>query len=141
MAITTPDACWLWTGAQNARNRGHIRIGTAGEGYAKAPRVAFFLCHGYWPRQANHLPVDCHNMHCCNPLHIYDGDQKDNIADTAADGTKPSRWKLAPDVRREIANRYEAGGISQRELGDVYGVSQNAISRIVRSLRNTHGGN
>lgn len=136
MAITTPDECWLWTGAQNARNRGHVRLGTAEEGFAKAPRVAFFLCHGYWPRQANHLPVDCHNMHCCNPLHIYDGSQAENMADRAADGTP--RWRKVPvDQHRDILTRYEAGGVSQRELGDAYGLSQTRISQIVRGLRNT----
>lgn len=53
-----------------------------------------------------------------------------------ATGSRNPRTKLTPAAVLDIRARYAAGGISQRELGEEYGVPQTAISAVV--LGKTH---
>jgi DNA-binding XRE family transcriptional regulator len=50
-------------------------------------------------------------------------------------GTKNPRAKLTMDEVRKIRRCYAAGDVSQQTLGDEFGVSQFAISQIVRNQR------
>jgi hypothetical protein len=86
--IRDPDECWLWKGGVDFYGHGQIRLGGRGEGITTVARVAYYLTHGIWPENALHMPVDCHNSLCCNPLHIYDGTRTDNMLDMTADGTQ-----------------------------------------------------
>jgi hypothetical protein len=138
VAISTPDECWLWTGAKHRDGRGSVWLGRAEERtvYADDSRVAFYLCRGYWPTMALHLPVDCHNPGCCNPLHIYEGTHSDNRYDAVADGThyKPMPRKTTPEQERAIFDRYQAGGVSQDQLALEYAISQTTVGRIIRRV-------
>lgn len=82
-----PDDCWPWLGHISPRGYGRCRH-SAGR---LAPRVAFYLTHGYLPDTADH---DCHNRdadcpggdsdphrRCCNPGHIVDRAPADNSAE------------------------------------------------------------
>jgi hypothetical protein len=95
-------------------------------------RAAFFFAHGYLPEQANHLPVDCHNPSCCNPLHIYDGSHTENMADRGADGYRHRR--LPPDQEWAIFDRIKAGE-SQRSIAAALGIDKARVNRIARAAR------
>lgn len=134
-----PEECWLWTGAVMSTGYGAIRVdGTT----VLAHRLAFELQIGPVPPElvVRHL---CHTKLCCNGDHLAIGTDKDNSADSCADGLQPREFerpqtKLSDAEVREIRATYTRGGILQRELADRYGVTQQSISRIV--LRSGRGG-
>jgi hypothetical protein len=126
-----PDACWPWTLSQ------HLGYGTVGwDGRnRKAHRVAFYLANGRWPSEdALH---HCDNPSCCNPSHLFEGNQAANMADMKTKGRRKGilageqngRAKLTAEDAREI-KRLLAVGMSQQKIADQYGVHQGQVSRI-----------
>jgi len=83
------DDHWIWIGAITDKNRkdpkGRIRF----QGRIEYPhRVVLFLLKGFnldGGLQANHIR-DCNESLCCNPEHLYEGTQQDNIHDSIAIG-------------------------------------------------------
>lgn len=80
----------------------------------------------------------CDNPRCCNPDHLREGTQLDNIADrdrkgrqARNKGSQSGSTRLTPEEVREIRALYAEGGISQRQLSARYGVVQSAIHYIV----------
>lgn len=88
----------------------------------------------------------CNNPPCCNPLHVYDGTLSQNTRDSFRAGTanflRPdlprargeanARSKLTDAAVSDIRRRYAAGGVSQQDLADEYGIQQSQISRVIR---------
>jgi hypothetical protein len=152
------DECWPWTGAPiPAKGCAHLFYGAfsvyAGElegvvkrGNQRAHRVAFYLTYGRWP-----VPYGlhgCDNGLCCNaenPEHVHEGTAAQNTAEMFARGRghpppllrgeHSSRAKLTDKQALDIIARYQAGGVFQAELAAEYGVSQPAISSIIRGRR------
>lgn len=90
----------------------------------------------------------CDNRACVNPAHLWLGTNAENMADMARKGRRRGiagtsgencgAAKLTESQVREIRRRYAAGGVSQRQLGAEYGVSQMPISYIVRRVTWKH---
>jgi len=85
-----PNACWPW--------RGPLRHGYGAIHFMKrthrAHRVAFYLEHGHWPE-----PCCCHICdvpRCCNPRHLWEGTQADNMNDMRAKGRGPAKKPVRP---------------------------------------------
>lgn len=86
-----PDACWLFTGADNGRD--YPILSRPGDSTGKTPfyahRLAYALAHGV---DYDDLPPDeetrhsCHTRRCCNPKHLLMGTSTDNKQDSIADG-------------------------------------------------------
>jgi len=100
--------CWLWMGARYKKGYGLVHVGpgrTTG-----AHRYAFFLKFARWPEPCGlHR---CDNPPCCNPDHVFEGDQADNARDMMAKGrhishTNPG-WYVVRD--RETLRRQAARG-------------------------------
>ena len=81
--VRTWGECWPWTGKWKRRTGYGMtwlrqepgkRYGV----YTHAHRVAHFLAYGKWPLVGRH---SCDHPICCNPLHILDGTQLDNVRD------------------------------------------------------------
>jgi HNH endonuclease len=81
----------------------------------------------------------CDNRSCCNPAHLFLGTYDDNLKDMAAKDRsafheRSGQAKLTEKDVKDIYRLY-AGGMFQREIGDLYGLTQMAISLIVRGKR------
>lgn len=123
--------CWLYTAGVMPNGYGHFWMDGRGHG---AHRVAFYLTHGYWPKNACH---HCDNPPCCNPAHIFDGSDLDNMRDKIAKGRlrvpAGSDHYFAKFSEQAIRNiRYACrSGESRGSIAARYGVNRSVISRIV----------
>lgn len=77
------NQCWPWKASRTPA--GYGQFGVQGR-IMGAHRVAFYLEYGYWPEVARHK---CDNPVCCNPYHIIDGTQAENVQDMMERG----RWR------------------------------------------------
>lgn len=126
--------CWIWTAGRNALGYGSFKFGPRRGQLAH--RVSWELAHGA-PGQL-HVLHRCDNPPCVNPAHLFLGTHQDNMDDMYAKGRRvPARGernrhaKLTVEQVQEIRDRY-AGGEIQISLAKAFGVSQPAISQIVR---------
>lgn len=79
--VGAPDECWLW---QAARCRGYGQIMAWGRPQP-AHRIAYALGKGDVPEGA-HVLHKCDVPLCCNPDHLFLGDQAINMKDRFAKG-------------------------------------------------------
>ena len=140
------DGCWEWSGALTSSGYGNLSWhGKA----AQAHRVAYFLSHGgvsittgfriagRAKRYRQFVLHRCDNRKCCNPAHLFLGSMRTNLLDAYNKGRKqqPRSKHVNAKVRAEdvkaIRESY-ANGARQVDLAQQYGVSQRAISLLVR---------
>lgn len=137
-----PDECWEWQGSCN--NTGYGTVAWNGANYT-AHRVAAWLKGIVESKGApenkqdpDHVLHKCDNRKCCNPNHFFLGSYRDNQIDAYAKnrrsqpkGEKHANAKLTNAEVKKIRRLYR-NGYSQVKLAKEYGVSQRAISLIVR---------
>jgi hypothetical protein len=98
----------------------------------KQYRAYVIACMFRWQCERPEGKVVCHlcdTKNCCRPEHLEFGTQKKNCEDTVKMG-RHKKAKLNPVSVVEIRKLYQRG-ISQRSIGELYGVSQHAISDVV----------
>lgn len=135
------DECWNWQGPVD--RLGYGVLGFAGKHW-RSHRLAYALSIAEIP-EGQHVLHTCDNRRCCNPAHLWVGDHADNMLDMALKGRRVGinagqrngRAKFTQEQAEEIRSRYRAGGVSQQDLADEYGVSQFAVSQIVLGRRYT----
>lgn len=144
------NACWIWSASKYSFGYGAFGISTGRATYAH--RVSYQLKHG---------PIDCDicvlhncpcgedNPSCVNPAHLWLGTRIDNNKDCIRKGrARHPKFKKTPEqcVRGERVNtakltiqqvveireNYAKGKVTQQYLADYYGVTQVAISLILR---------
>jgi hypothetical protein len=134
--------CWEWQGACN--NTGYGTVGWHGEVYT-AHRIAAWLSglvesptRPTSSHEKAHVLHKCDNRKCCNPDHFFIGSYSDNQIDAYAKkrkvqpkGEDNANAKLTNAQAAYIRKVYREGQ-TQTKLAAVYGVSQRAISLIVR---------
>lgn len=130
-------SCWNWTG-YSKRKGWHGTITVSGTDW-QAHRLSWHIHNGHIPRGAFVLHK-CDNPLCVNPAHLFLGSQADNcwdmlrkgrqVAPTRTDGNHP-KARIAPQHLRVVREMYTAG-FTQREIGRMFGVSDVAISQILR---------
>ena len=81
------DACWLWRLFTCHYGYGTFRI-SLGRRTLRAHRIAYFLGHGI-DAGSQFVLHKCDNPPCCNPSHLFLGDQADNVQDAKAKGRLP----------------------------------------------------
>ena len=141
------DDCWNWTGC--VTSTGYGNLGWHGK-HVQAHRVAYFLTFGGIAlstgfrlegraRQYRRFVLHrCDNRVCCNPKHLFLGSMRANQLDAYSKGRKVqprsghANAKLTPAQVLEIRRRYDFGGECQVPLAKEFGVSQRAISLVVR---------
>ena len=87
-----------------------------------------------------HVLHRCDNRICINPDHLFLGTALDNMADMKAKqrarrGDRHPMSKLTDDKVREIRRLYTQGDVSQKALGQAFGVRAGTIGDIVRRER------
>lgn len=139
--VDQQTGCWEWTGAVNSHGYGQIGYGGA-----------FFLCHREMLRAAAGKLVGqachhCDNRRCCNPAHLFDGTQKQNILDMIEKsrgkgqfglGAAHHNCKLSPEEIAEIVATPKVWG-SGRALADKFGVSTGYVSQLRSKKYRVHG--
>lgn len=136
------DECWEWQGSTNSTGYGNVMW--HGKPYT-AHRVSAWLSgmvespsRPAHSRYKGHVLHKCDNRRCCNPNHFMVGSYSDNQRDAYRKGRKTQpkgqyhiNAKLTDEQAEQIRQRY-AGGEYQAPLAKEFGVSQVAISLIVR---------
>lgn len=142
--VRGPDECWEWAKARYRDNYGVLGL-TKSDGRKSTMRAhAFALVLTTGEDQGGRYALHgCDNPPCCNPAHLYWGDQKRNIRDMDERGraNRPiivgsahGNAKLNEDNVREMRSLYATGCYSQIKLADLYGVSQQVISCAIRGI-------
>lgn len=122
-----PDECWPWTGATGSAGYGYIRPGGSAD-CVLATRVSMALDgRDPGPLEARHT---CDNPPCVNPAHLIAGTHLQNMADMAVRFRGGRSTLVEADVRR--VRELAAAGQLQRVIAAEYGLTQKAISKIVR---------
>lgn len=136
------DQCWPWRGARTPN--GYGRIGIDGSRVDIASRVSWRLNYGPIP-DGMCVCHRCDNPGCVNPRHLFLGTRRDNIVDmySKGRGNRPFGEKhvcarFTPQEVADIRAIYARGGVSQRTLGEQYGVSHKAIGRLVARVTWRH---
>jgi len=132
---TDDDECWEWQAAQNSEGYGYFWFDGQN---LRAHRVALALSGVEVGGQcALH---HCDNPSCVNPSHLYAGDKSDNAQDAFSRGRRElpdnsgennSQTTLTEEDVEEIRRRYDEEDITQKELGDEYGLERSSIGNII----------
>lgn len=124
------DGCWYWIGYTDVDGYGRISLNNIS---TVASRVSFIIHNG--DPGTLYVCHSCDNPTCVNPDHLYAATQKQNVADCFSRG-RGNRNKgethggAALALSDVIAIRANVDGLTQKQLGEKYGVGQTTISRI-----------
>ncbi len=130
--------CWEWQGAKSIRGYGVVSVGGMN---LRAHRVSYVMAYG----SISTDKIACHtcdNPSCVNPLHLYEGTDKDNTADCIARGRRGGReQKLSPAQVEDARKRYMNRSATQAELAAELGTGRTTMQRILHGLsyKNTSG--
>lgn len=134
--------CWEWTANLDKDGYGQIWVDKQRR-RARAPRVAWELYIGPIPPKQCVLH-HCDNPKCVRPSHLFLGSVCDNNQDRARKGRsavniyplpgeRNPHAKLTNRQAQEIRFKYQTG-LTQTALAAQYGLSQVAVSRVVRGV-------
>jgi hypothetical protein len=139
--------CWEWQGSFTSSGYGNLSWGGLP---VQAHRAAYYLAYGgialqtgfrlegKAKRYRRFVLHTCDNRKCCNPSHLFLGSMRANLLDAYSKGRKAqpkslhANAKLTAEQVRDIRRLYDKGGVRQIDLAARYGVSQRAISLVVR---------
>lgn len=131
-ASTGPDACWPWRGTSSGYGRVKIR----GRLYL-AHRVSFALANGGISDGEEYHGVvirhKCDNPICCNPAHLIEGRQADNVRDIAErDRLNPRRGSSHPFAcaDEELVRDIRSSPLSGRKAAAHFGVSYGFVANV-----------
>lgn len=140
--INKTDTCWLWTGGTNSGGYGSMwfggrlcgthRLMLVWMGKLKTPIHTGSMA-------TNVVLHSCDNPRCVNPAHLQLGTNTENQKEAyararraAERGATHTNAKLTPEQVEEIRRLYNSKTFVQIELAAMFGVSQRAISLVVR---------
>lgn len=127
--------CWVWTAC---KNKGYGWFGVGNKKMKSAHRFSWELENGEIPNNFCVLHK-CDNPLCVNPNHLFLGTLKDNTADMISkgrtnwlgkQGSENHRAKLSEEQIPIIRKMLVENLLTQREIGNIFGVSVMIINRI-----------
>lgn len=126
----SPSGCWEWQRGKAGNGYGQISIGHQRQAYAH--RVSYFIFNEPIP-EGMLVRHKCDNPSCVNPAHLELGTQVDNMRDCKERGRKVNPPVLRGESNHKTKLTCEQVAYivksdkSNRELADMFGVSQAAI--------------
>jgi HNH endonuclease len=134
-----PDlgACWLWTGHRLPKGYGmfYLELVNGKKKFTYAHRFSFELHIGPLDgEQSCHL---CDNPPCCNPAHLFRGNQSANLRDSALKGRLTGNRRLSEGQIRSIL-LYKKNGWSHRKIADHFLIHRDYVSDIWRGKTWAH---
>lgn len=132
--VNPTTQCWEWTGARDKDGYGVVTVSRKSK---RLHRLLFELYYGYIDDDLV-MCHECDNPPCCNPEHLFQGTIQDNSDDMVAKGRslkgeRNANTALRQEEAEEIRKMY-AEGMKQREIAEMYGMTQQAISSIVNGI-------
>ena len=127
--------CWPWTGQRDPNEYGRLTVD-------RRPLLAHRLMYATWHQcilpPAVHVLHHCDNPPCCNPDHLFAGNQRINMQDAMHKrrhqfGERHSHAKIPTDGIALI-HQLLAQGVYQRIIAEQFGVKREAISKIARGI-------
>lgn len=122
--------CWEWQGAKQLGGYGRVVLPDGSR--SGTHQVAYFLKTGVWP--SKNVLHSCDNPPCCNPDHLREGTQVQNVLDMVERGRSARGEKhpnsLLTDANVRHINRLLAQGFQGKDIAESFGVSEMAISDI-----------
>lgn len=142
--------CWVWKATMDRHDYGKLLVGSRKDGtrrIRRAHRISYEIVRGEIPEGLQVLHK-CDNPPCVRPSHLVLGTHKDNMSDMYAKNRRDHKkigrpgelhhnCKITSEIALEI-RRLCADGKSQQEVGELFGLSQTHVGRIVRGERWTH---
>lgn len=131
IVISDDSECWGWTDCHFPT--GYAQMWLSGKTIS-VHRFVCFLWHG--PSAGLYALHSCDNRGCVNPSHLRWGTPADNMADRSLRDRAP-RGEGHPNAKLTQAEvqtirELHATGTSQSELARTYGVTRQAVWRIVK---------
>jgi hypothetical protein len=127
------DDCWEWKAGRFPEGYGQFYFDDTSK---YAHRVAWKFIYGDIPPGIKVLH-HCDNPPCCNPIHLFLGTHTDNMRDklnkhreNMPKGEKHGMAKLTEKDVKKIRELYQTGNYLQREIADIFNVSQALVSAI-----------
>lgn len=132
------DDCWLWQAGLTHSGYGQFSLGGRKGKHIPAHRYSYTIANGEIP-SGLFVCHRCDNPLCVNPNHLFVGTHVDNVQDMVSKGRQQKaerhgNRKLTVKQVQCIRDRYAQGGITLKELGDEFGVSEATISLTVRRI-------
>ena len=123
-----PNGCWHYLGHINRDGYGVIKL----DGYYLAHRYAYEKVIGKIP-DGLHALHKCNNPRCCNPEHLYLGDDAANAQDKVRAGrsTRGERNHTARLTAAQVLEiRALRGKLKQEDIAAQYGISFSYVYQI-----------
>ena len=135
MRVHRKPTCWLWRGTTDRKGYGHL---TRGQQSTTAHRYSWLLINGPVPK-GKWVLHKCDTPRCVRPSHLFLGDHAENMLDmrrkkrkTGNNGGRIGEKHGCAKLRDEDIITIRGSKLAQRVNADAFGVSQAAISAIVR---------
>jgi hypothetical protein len=138
--------CWIFNGATNDFGYGIVGTGARGMPNDRAHRITYKHFRGDIPK-GMFVCHECDVPSCCNPDHLFLGNNQDNVDDMMSKGrgSKPPRnphvvgsshplSKLTEEQASQIRMLYSTGAL-QKEIAKVFGIARQTVSKVVNHKR------
>jgi hypothetical protein len=140
VAYNPETGCDEWIGA--LRKNGYGQFSYDGVKYL-VHRLRYMFYYGFDSiPEGNDVCHTCDNRKCVTLDHLWVGTRQQNMDDMVYKGRsshligeKNGRSKLTKEKVCDMRYNYKQGGISQKELSDVFGVNKTTISNILNNKR------
>jgi hypothetical protein len=135
-----PD-CWIWLGAIQKGDMQYGLFKVKGV-MMHAHRVSFIMAWGPIPKGML-VRHTCDNPLCVKPDHLIPGTHKQNMEDRNsrgrhAHGARQGLAKLADENVLEARRLDATGKFRQKDLAEVYGVSQTTMGKALNGTQWSH---
>lgn len=136
--VKDKKSCWVWAQSLKAHKFGYGVVEFKGKKKV-AHRFAYELVNKLSLLSSQKVCHKCDNPPCCRPSHLFIGSQKDNVDDMISKlrhrgGIDDSKLILTHKQVSDIISLND-GGIPQKEIAKVFGISPSYVSRLINGNR------